>query len=122
MLARVQAELCAVSAPIAHVKLLLETPGGKLAANLTSSRGGPLVRGVVNGSPREAMLVVNARVGTGPDQLRSVVTRCLRASAGDTVKARFTELDSFSPRYPEPEHRFDFVVQAKAPQGETGQR
>jgi len=112
LLENLRGELNARSAGIAHVKLLLAGRGGSFTANLTSSRGRPIVRGDgEDPAAGQAMLTINARVNMDPEDLRCVVVECLQACAGAMMEAEFEKLDSFSPSRPRPEHRFSSVVE-----------
>ena len=121
-LRRMQDEFRSTSAEIAHLKLLLTAGGEKLQANLTGTGAEPSVQHTpraANDAARpmdalpvpsgEAAMIVNARVRTGPEELRSVVERCLRA-AGEGIAVEVTEISSFSPARPKPVHRFGKVV------------
>ena len=114
LLAGLQRSFCERSAEIAHVKLLLACPPGRVVGNLTDSRGQPAVRATGPSLGREASLTLNARVHTDPDTLRRQVAECLRALCSDGITAEIRELQSFSPAYPRPEHRFDTVVPAES--------
>jgi len=105
-----QSEFQAASAEVAHLKLLLTAGGSRLVANLTSNDGSPFAEGIIEGAPQRAALLVNARVHLGPDALRTVVERRLRATAGDRVRETITSIQSFAPARPQPTHRFDSVV------------
>ncbi|MDD4890119.1 MAG: GTP-binding protein [Phycisphaerae bacterium] len=103
---RVQSELRQIAADIAHLKILLTTPGGRLQGNLTSAAGEPAFHGEVSEPTRYATLVVNARVRVAPDDLRAVVEQCLRATAaGQAVTVNIAEIASLRPGRPTPVHR-----------------
>lgn len=107
LLTGLQTGFLARPAEIAHVKLLLAADGGSLVANLTSNRDRVLVRGVMEGDARKALLLINARVHTDPDALRSTVEACLQAVLAPPVHGKIAELQYFSPSRPNPTHRFD---------------
>jgi Ni2+-binding GTPase involved in maturation of urease and hydrogenase len=111
LLEHVRARCRAASAEIAHLKLLVETPQGKIAANLTSSGGEPSVRGDLDLVSADASLIVNARVRIGPEELKAIVEESLRqAAAASGTTATVTDLSCFSPARPKPVHRFGDVV------------
>jgi Ni2+-binding GTPase involved in maturation of urease and hydrogenase len=110
LLGNLQRELRALSAEIAHVKLLLTAGGASIVANLTSNDGEPWAEGATSLSAEEAELLINARVQIEPDELRSTVDKCLRVAAGNRVRASVASMESFAPARPEPTHRFDSVV------------
>jgi len=98
------------AAEVAHLKMLLTTADGSLVVNLTSSGAEPTLRGDAGDRAAEALLVVNARVHMDPDALRAAVEEGVRRACGDEVRGEFVTLQSFSPAYPTPKHRYDRVV------------
>ncbi len=110
LVTRIQRELVACPAEIAHLKLRLSTSGGDLVANLTSNDDAPDRRGTIAGTPQEASLLLNARVRIAPDELEGVVRRCLDAAADGTLEMTVEALESFSPARPRPVHRYDAVI------------
>jgi hypothetical protein len=56
--------------------------------------------------------MINARVHLDPQQLRSIVEKCLQASAGGRMEIAVEQIRSFTPSRPQPTHRFDHVVPA----------
>jgi G3E family GTPase len=98
------------AAEIAHLKLLLNTACGSLQANLTSSRGEPLFQGTVQDAPREALLIVNARVRAEPEELQSVIERALASSPQKDVTVEILTVASFKPGRPQPTHRYSDIV------------
>jgi Ni2+-binding GTPase involved in maturation of urease and hydrogenase len=109
-LRRLQAAVRERSAEMAHVKLLLTAEGGALRASLTDNDSPPVVQGAISTPSRFATLLVNARVRTGPKELKTMVEACLRAAAGDRCTVAFAELTSLRPGRPEPVHRYSSVV------------
>jgi G3E family GTPase len=109
LLERFRTRLAASLAEIAHLKILIEAQGGKLKMGLTGSGGEPSVEGSTPTSPH-AVLVVNARVRTSPEELKAIVERCIQDAAGKIISAQVVEISSFRPGRPNPEHRFDTVV------------
>jgi Ni2+-binding GTPase involved in maturation of urease and hydrogenase len=110
LVTRIQRELVACPAEIAHLKLWLSTSGGDLVANLTGNDEAPYRRGTIAGTPQEGSLLVNARVRVAPDELEGVVRRCLDAAADGTLEVTVEALESFSPARPRPVHRYDAVI------------
>ena len=94
----------------AHVKIFLSTLRGSVIANLASGAAEPVVQSNVEGKPREAGLLVNARVHMSPEGLSAVVENSLRLLMGDNVTTRILGLNSFSPSRPQPTHRYQTVV------------
>ncbi len=97
-------------AEIAHLKLLLNTAGGSLQANLTSSRGDPLFQGTVQGEPREALLIINARVRAEPKELQAVIENALASGTQSDVAVEILTMASFKPGRPKPTHRYSDIV------------
>jgi G3E family GTPase len=97
-------------AEIAHLKLLLNTAGGSVQANLTSSRGDPLFQGTVQGEPREALLIVNARVRAEPEELQAVIENALATGPQKDVAVDILTMASFKPGRPKPTHRYSEIV------------
>jgi G3E family GTPase len=97
-------------AEIAHLKLLLNTAGGSVQANLTSSRGDPLFQGTVQGEPREALLIVNARVRAEPEELQAVIENALASCPQKDVAVEILMMESFKPGRPKPTHRYSEIV------------
>ena len=95
---------------IAHLKLLLNTPGGSLQANLTSSRGEPIFQGTVQGAPREALLIVNARVRAEPEELQAVIEKALASGPQKDLAVEILSMASFKPGRPQPTHRYSDIV------------
>ena len=107
---RVRAGLRARVAEIAHLKLLLNTSGGSVQANLTSSRGEPLFQGTVQGDPREALLIVNARVRAEPEELQAVIEQALAGGSQEDLAVEILTMASFKPGRPQPTHRYGDIV------------
>jgi Ni2+-binding GTPase involved in maturation of urease and hydrogenase len=97
-------------AEIAHLKLLLNTAGGSLQANLTSSRGEPLFQGTAQGGSREALLIVNARVRAEPDVLQAVIEKALASGPQKDVAVEILTMASFKPGRPQPTHRYSDII------------
>jgi G3E family GTPase len=98
------------SAEVAHLKLHLTADEHTLVANLTSNDGQPFLRGDVQGSSKEAVLLINVRAKVDPDPLRAISQRCIAELSGTTVRATTVDLQSFAPARPTPKHRFQSVV------------
>ena len=98
--------LSAAKLQIAHVKLLLQA--GEHVVSLSISRSGapPELSRAADAHASSMDLLVNARVATGPDQLRSIVENCLKSWA-ETVRISVTHrsVSSFSPSRPVPTYR-----------------
>lgn len=109
-----QRDLQSQAAEIAHVKLLVTASDTRLAANLTRSDSEVTVTGIAEGDSREAAMIVNARVQTSPDALRSAVERAMTTAAGAGIRATVTDIQCLSPGRPQPTHRYAAVAQDDA--------
>jgi len=115
LIGRIRSELAARRAEIAHAKILLNTEAGSIVASATNNTAKPTLRGAIEGSPQEAVLVVNARVNMGPEDLRAVIEETLSAACSKAgVAFEVQAIQNFSPSYPTPVHRYDRVVEAEA--------
>ena len=110
ILKAIQRNLRESSAEMAHLKLHLTAGTSTLVANLTSNAGEPYFRGVVEGSPHDAVLLINVRAKIDPSQLRAITEKCIAEVAGTKVRATTEDLQSFAPSRPTPTHRFQCVV------------
>ncbi|MBI5725807.1 MAG: hypothetical protein HZA50_17740 [Planctomycetes bacterium] len=61
-------------------------------------------------SSNYATLIINARVRTGPEELKEIVKGCLNRAAGGDITVNVAEISSFRPGRPQPIHRFSQVV------------
>ena len=97
-------------AEIGHVKILLTSPGGSLAGNVTANAGRLQLRGGVSDGVDRAELIVNARVNLAPGELQSVVEAGLASAGGEAVRYDLAEMASFEPARPNPTCRIDHVL------------
>ena len=112
LMMRLRKSLTGLGAEVAHLKLLISTREGKWAANLTASASEPSFRGQA-GCGNLATLLINARVQSDPDALRTLVEQALAKtvkSAQPPPAARMLSLANFSPARPMPVHRFGAAV------------
>jgi G3E family GTPase len=110
LLEAAQGELRAAAAEIAHVKLYLTSSGGHLVGNLTGGQSPVSLRGQIDRGVREAALLINARVHTQPDLLRTIVENALRQASQGRAEATITNIRSFFPGRPQPTYRYGAVV------------
>jgi len=110
LLNQLRGDLREAHAEPAHLKILLSTHDGSARANLVGSTAEPLVQSDVQGKPRQAGLLVNARVHIPPEKLTDLLEHSLRATASSGVATRILHLDSFSPSRPQPTHRYKQVA------------
>lgn len=103
VVAKVQEQCQVARIAIAHLKVLLVNAEGSDRIALTSSDGAAAWDGDGNlGLVREASVVINARVGVNPEELRHVVERSLHAAARkQRVSATVQVLESFAPSPPQ---------------------
>jgi G3E family GTPase len=90
-----------------HAKVLVATAQGSVRVAVTSTTATPQWSGGAElGPARELSAIVNARAGTDPDTLATLV-RAAMGAAGARLGARIHErhFECFSPRPPVPRHR-----------------
>ena len=95
---------------VGHMKMLLSTEAGSCIANLTQLDRPVSFRGSVEGRPRTARLVVNARVEMTPEALEQVVDEALTKVAADAFTIRAIDIRRLVPGRPEPTFRYTRVV------------
>ena len=110
LLEAIRAKLRAESAEIAHLKVHLTSGSDRLIGNATSNEGPLSVRGNIDTTQRDVVILINARVHVQPDVLRIVVERALEQVARNRMEATITNLQSFPPGRPQPTHRYEAVV------------
>ncbi len=93
-----------------HVKLFSSTCSGFIRGNLTSGEAESLVWSQEEGRPKEASLLVNARVRMAPEALGAVFEACLRKYAGRNFDTRVLSMRSLSPARPQPTYQYGTVV------------
>jgi hypothetical protein len=103
-------EFASRAAAVGHVKIVLSTPSGTCAGNLTRADAGVSIRSRLTGSSAQARLVVNARVEMAPASLEQIVRGTLDEGVHERVAARIDHLRSLSPGRPVPTHRYHGVV------------
>lgn len=101
------------SAPVGHVKLLMEAEGGHIVSNLTRAGGEIEYRGALPGASGEARLILNARVEMPPKTLENVVLEQLDRLACDGLAVRILRVRSLAPSRPVPTHRYARIVEEK---------
>jgi hypothetical protein len=103
-------KLSNLKAEIGHLKILMETPNGQVAANATTIGAKPEVRACAEASAGTASLIVNARAHIDPRVLNSIVEESIPTTAGEKSSVSDFALRSFKPAYPKPTYRFSTVV------------
>jgi Ni2+-binding GTPase involved in maturation of urease and hydrogenase len=104
-LQEMQQKLVASGCEAAHIKILLEAPGGWVSGNFTGLAESPWVSGEVAGQPGDASLLVNARAQLDPEALRAIFEASLRDCSATACAPRILSLDCFKPGRPVPTHR-----------------
>jgi hypothetical protein len=95
-------ELTAAEIPIVHLKAFDRTPAGSLKAALCANGQEPQVEGDLDASPSTTHhLVLNLRVASAPDPVRTIVEKALQTLPGLSDY----RLTCFSPSAPKPEKR-----------------
>jgi Ni2+-binding GTPase involved in maturation of urease and hydrogenase len=92
---------------VAHLKVIGLEGGAFGVANLVSTATPPELSLASGSRPREADLIVNARVATDPDWLAAEVQRVVTdACRHQQVTATFRQTQSLRPGRPTPTHRY----------------
>ena len=108
LMARIDQLLSERQISIAHFKVLARSANGSLKASLCRNGGQPWVDGTLDAPPvTHHALTINLRAAGAPDELSSALERALRDLPG---RVRTAHLESFRPRPPLPEHRFEEVA------------
>ena len=108
LMARMDQLLSARQISIAHLKVLARSANGSLKASLCRNGGQPRVDATLDAPPaRRHALTINLRAAGAPDELSSALELALRDLPG---RVRTVHMESFRPRPPVPEHRFEEVA------------
>ena len=108
LMARIDQLLSARQISIAHLKVLARSANGSLKASLCRNGGEPWVDGTLDAPPSAChSLTINLRAAGAPEELSSALELALRDLPG---RVRTAHLESFRPRPPVPEHRFEEVA------------
>jgi len=98
-----EAEFRQMHAEIGHLKFVLTSSGKARWANVTHLGSEPSMGGVPLKNSRSGTLIVNARVRLAPEQLEKVVRERLTREADHLgILAEVSDLQCFSPAYPQP--------------------
>lgn len=103
------AEVCRkLGGEVAHLKLIgMDDAGAFAVGNVVSNDTGATLSLPSNITPKEADLIVNARVAIDPDVLAAEVNRVVSAECGKVgVKVEFRTSQSLRPGRPVPTHRY----------------
>ena len=108
LITEVQSRCASMSAPIAHVKVLVVTKDGCDRIAITNNPDAPQWSGEAElAFTREASLIVNARVQTRPEELTRLIEESIADTAGEfKLTASVQHMESFSPPPPRPRFRF----------------
>lgn len=97
-------------AEVGHVKALVSSDAGRYVANLTRTDDRVQLRGRMDGSPKQARLILNARVQMPPQDLEVIVRRELAEAAGASIAVRLDHLHCLSPGRPHPTYRYTHIT------------
>jgi len=98
-----EAEFRQRHAEIGHLKFVLTSSGKARWANVTHLGSEPSLGGVHLENSKAGTLIVNARVRLAPEQLEKVVRERLAREADHLgIRAEVSDLQCFSPAYPQP--------------------
>lgn len=108
LLVRINESLREHSAEVAHLKAIGMTDGKYTVANLVSSESEPKLSIGSSSTPRNANLVINARVAVAPESLTQCIEERLAVVCQEFgVRATIHTLQSFRPGRPVPTHRLE---------------
>lgn len=95
-----------ITAEIAHVKLIAISDQGHAVGNVVSNAGAPVLSLASDAMATQIHMVINARVGIGPDQLAEIVRKVLvDVSTTAAVSVEIAAIQHFRPGRPVPTHR-----------------
>lgn len=97
---------------VGHVKVILENGENHLLGNITGKSDTIDFRGKASVSD-QARMILNARVGTAPDNLDQLVKVVLDRVIGSEIKMKINTWKCLSPGYPEPTFRYEKVINMK---------
>lgn len=96
----------AVSAEIAHVKLIAISDQGHAVGNVVSNAGQPTLSLASEAMATDIHMVINARVALDPDQLAEIVRQAVTdVTAAEAVEHNIAAIQFFRPGRPVPTHR-----------------
>ncbi len=108
LLGRLQKELVAIEAEVAHLKVIGMAEGVYAVSNLVSNSDQPVLSLPSAWKGNDIELVVNARVAISPEELETVVRSTLSVQASTaSAAAEIRSLQCFRPGRPVPTHRLD---------------
>jgi len=102
VIGKIQTECLATAIAMAHLKILFVTAQGSDRVGLTTNGSRAIWDGDGDlGQVREASMIINARVSTSPEHLRSIVERALQSAARELgIRAIVLDIESFAPAPP----------------------
>lgn len=95
---------------VGHIKMLLDTPEGSLAANLVGLHDDVRLRTEGSLSRLSARLTINARAQISPEGIESAIRHALAHAAHGRVSPHVRTLHCLQPGRPVPTHRYTGVV------------
>lgn len=95
---------------VGHIKMLLDTPEGMLAANLVGLHDDVRLRTEGALSRLNARLTINARAQISPDGIEAAIRDALAHAAHGRVSPHLRTLHCLQPGRPVPTHRYAGVV------------
>lgn len=98
-----------ISAPVGHVKIIIENGTNYFTANLTGGAETLSFRGEC-GAAETVQMTINARVEMTPEQLDKIVRDEIAAASGTQITIAASSWKSLSPGRPKPTWRFSEVV------------
>lgn len=94
---------------VGHIKIILENDTKYLIGNITGTSETITIRGNA-GTSNEAMIIVNARVESDPDQLNGIVADIFENVTREKLTMEINTWKYLSPGYPKPTYRYTKVI------------
>lgn len=110
LMTQVHEALRAKGCEIGHIKMLIDTPSGRIVSNLTALNGAIDLRAEGAASRLTATLTVNARAQVSPGDLEEMLRRALKTACYARAAHTVTAFHCISPGRPVPTYRFDSAV------------
>lgn len=108
-LKRLSKKIDALQIGVGHIKLIIANGTKFGTGNITGKADTLNMRGTA-GISDESQLIINARIGTSPDELEQLVRKTLHEVAKDRIRIRVNAWKCLSPGYPNPTFRYKKVV------------
>jgi Ni2+-binding GTPase involved in maturation of urease and hydrogenase len=110
LLGSFQDGLKASQSEVGHIKMLLDSEGGRIIANLTGLNGQVSIRSQAPATGSRSVLTLNARAQVSPERIEELFRSALKEASAARVASEIKTFHCIQPGRPQPTHRFDSVV------------